>query len=374
MARPGWGPWLAVCLLSCTVDGQIGDVDPRDEDEDGIPFDEDCDDADPLASPDLTEWCDGIDNDCDGIVDTEDCSAFAQLTQEMRLDVLLVVDDTVSMEEDLLALAAGFDAFLTFVVDPEPATATQPAARDTHLGVVVMDFDDPTHGGRLIPSGGRRFADATMSRAAVATWVDDQLGGLTDSGSAFDSPGLDVAEAALFADYPENTGFRRDDAHLAVLFASDTDNVGASLDAIGFLEALQREGVTDVHTHAVVSLDDLTCPEFAGETYLQLAELTGGLTQSICEDAYGPFLSALGQVSAQQGLRDTFPLDSPAQPGSVRLSYEITGGLQVQVPAAELVLLDPTTVHVLSSPPPVGSKIRMTWQRLESQPTPPEVE
>ena len=42
-----------------------------DEDGDGVPACEDCDDTDPLVGAEGPELCDGIDNDCDGSVDEE---------------------------------------------------------------------------------------------------------------------------------------------------------------------------------------------------------------------------------------------------------------------------------------------------------------
>ena len=42
-----------------------------DADNDGSPASEDCDESDPLTYPGASEQCDGLDNDCDGIVDEE---------------------------------------------------------------------------------------------------------------------------------------------------------------------------------------------------------------------------------------------------------------------------------------------------------------
>jgi len=46
----------------------------QDQDEDGAPACEDCNDGDPDVSPEAAEVCDGVDNDCDGLTDDEDSS------------------------------------------------------------------------------------------------------------------------------------------------------------------------------------------------------------------------------------------------------------------------------------------------------------
>ncbi len=58
------------------ADFQLADGDTEDDDGDGVAdarcpggMGMDCDDRDPLAKPGLPELCDGVDNDCDGIVD-----------------------------------------------------------------------------------------------------------------------------------------------------------------------------------------------------------------------------------------------------------------------------------------------------------------
>ena len=44
---------------------------PTDADGDGVPEEEDCNDADPAISPLAVERCDGVDQDCDGLIDEE---------------------------------------------------------------------------------------------------------------------------------------------------------------------------------------------------------------------------------------------------------------------------------------------------------------
>ena len=57
-----------------------GDSEPTDKiyfdaDSDGFTSETDCDDPDARINPEAEEVCDGIDNDCDDLIDDEDNSA-----------------------------------------------------------------------------------------------------------------------------------------------------------------------------------------------------------------------------------------------------------------------------------------------------------
>jgi hypothetical protein len=69
-------PLLALLLLAACGGGpsdtaDTGELDARwvDGDGDGFVADQDCDDEDPTSYPGGTEYCDGADNDCDGVAD-----------------------------------------------------------------------------------------------------------------------------------------------------------------------------------------------------------------------------------------------------------------------------------------------------------------
>jgi len=63
-------PALFLAVLTLAACHSVSGVSD-DQDADGSPWDEDCDDLDPSAYPGAEEICDGVDNDCDGDVDED---------------------------------------------------------------------------------------------------------------------------------------------------------------------------------------------------------------------------------------------------------------------------------------------------------------
>lgn len=76
--------WFCVLLVGCAStekEAQPGEV-VADSDGDGFTADEDCDDSNPMVSPNAEEICDGIDNNCNQSVDEDVLIAFYADTDE----------------------------------------------------------------------------------------------------------------------------------------------------------------------------------------------------------------------------------------------------------------------------------------------------
>ncbi|MEW5742565.1 MAG: vWA domain-containing protein, partial [Myxococcota bacterium] len=153
------------------------------------------------------------------------------------IDVLFVIDDSCSMENDQRALAENFNAFFD---------AFRQKNVDFHLGAVTTDMNDPLRSGRLVtpfltpstPDIGQRFSD--MVRVGILGSAIER--GLLAAWSALREPNRSGA----------NRGFWRSDADFALVFLGDEDDQ-SSIDITdfgNFLEAEKRD--TDITVGAIV--------------------------------------------------------------------------------------------------------------------------
>jgi len=266
---------------------------------------------------------------------------------EPLVDVLFVVDNSLSMEDEQEKLAANFEAFIqSFFI----------AGTQFHIGVITTarEQDD----GRL--RGDPLFIRPETPNAADAFRNNVRVG-INGSGH---ERGLSATARALSPDLHNgwNQGFRRDIARLVLVYVSDeNDHSGGSVGE--YLELFQeyKDGQTDkLMVSALIGLGEDGEPgdcggEFpdgaeGGWRYWDLAEVTGGFAGSICAEDFSGLVAAIGQAAS--GMISVFPLQDQPVPETLEV--------RLYVPGTPAFFGDGYVV------PPEGIDGRWTWELVET--------
>jgi len=233
------------------------------------------------------------------------------------VDILFVVDNSVSMREEQEDVAANFQAFISQIEETNA---------DWQVGVVTTDMVDPVQRGRL--QGEPAIITQDTANYQVTFQANVQVG--TDGYPI--ERGLSAAQAAVTAPLAthENAGFIREEAQLSIIVVSDENDcsdggllVGDDQEACyqeadsllpvpAFANTLWsiKDNPRHVTFSAIVELDSdsgyAACGEAStGHRYLKLARMTGGITRSICGE-YDDIMDAMGL--SVSGIRSSFQL------------------------------------------------------------------
>ncbi|MCB9688990.1 MAG: hypothetical protein H6735_28365 [Alphaproteobacteria bacterium] len=197
-------------------------------------------------------------------------------------DVLWVIDDSCSMEDEQQYLTEAFPYFMQFFVD---------SGLDYHVGVVSTDMSDRIHAGKLRTIGGARWVDETASDPITLFGSMARLG---TRGSGREE-GRNAAYTALevYGD-TANAGFVRseeDGGSVHVIVMTDEDD-SSSTTAIGvedfgtYLNGL-RQRDEEVSFSAMCTVT--RCVQ-----YIAVTEQVGGVIRDIARDPWGDVLTDLG--------------------------------------------------------------------------------
>lgn len=243
-----------------------------------------------------------------------------------KVDILWVVDNSGSMQEEQANLGRNFTSFITKLQEREidfqlAVTSTDVCGETPDAKCPGWVFLGSYHHPGYSALAGEFSGDANTS--ILRTGDTDLAGkfmqnvslGIIGSGAEH---GLTAAMNAMQlsgnAD-SRNHGFLRDDALLSVIVVSDEEDNGVKLkqqgysnysytedDFISFVKGHKQQG--DFSVNAIVgTLDPKTgsicrsgdgAPVEAGQQYINAAEKTGGLTASICDGDFANALDAIG--------------------------------------------------------------------------------
>ncbi|MCC7385944.1 MAG: hypothetical protein IT384_29110 [Deltaproteobacteria bacterium] len=286
----------------------------------------------------------------EGLESVETRDRFAQLASR-RVDILLVVDSSCSMQEEQQFLAMEMNTFVE---------AALRRGLDFHIGVTSMDM--AAAAGALV--GTPAVIDSTTPAAASAAASRVMLG----TGGSPTEMGQEAARAALSEPLRSgtNAGFVRPGASLMVVFLSDEDDGSPATDYIGFFAWLPGAlGLEAVAASAIVGPLPSGCTGSggraqAGGRYIALSHATTGTVTSICEPGWGNVLA-----DSTPPLKRRFLLTRTPTPSTI----------QVLVDGAEVPAADPIThaqlwtydaqanavVFAIGAIPPLGSSVEVRY-------------
>jgi len=225
------------------------------------------------------------------------------------VDILLVVDNSCSMQPYQEELAANFDAFLTYFIEGDV---------DYQIGVTTTTLMEPPPYGDCtqsdidqIPVGGTLVDGAVLnSNSSNASDLFSDLVNVGTCGSASEM-GL---EAGLRVLENSNSGLLRDDAYLSVIYVSDEQDVSPLPvnQYINSMRAVKDETAREVfNASSLVVTDASQCTDGAaseGTRYVDVAEQADGVIVNICSEDFATIVTDLSLSSSR--LNDIFFLNA----------------------------------------------------------------
>ena len=276
----------------------------------------------------------------EGVPDSAATDEFIQ-TSGQTVDVLVVIDNSGSMQEEQDNLRENFSSFIS---------GAEQFDNDYQIGIVTTDTTNPEQSGRLQgnPTVVRRGPNVEAQFEAsteVGTGGDGSEKGLEAARLALSDPlafdtGVacqdnngcvepDICVEGICGGY--NRGFIRDNAVLEVIFLSDEDDASSGtlnfyVDFLKNIKGFRNENL--FHAHAIVGAENGRAAECvsehgsadAGRRYVDVATRTNGTIHSICDDSFGRSLRDIGNQAF--GLPVQFFLSRPADPATVDVTVD----------------------------------------------------
>jgi hypothetical protein len=247
----------------------------------------------------------------------------AYLQGDARVDILWVVDNTGTMDNNRARLRDAFDEFITTLVEEQI---------EYQIGVTTTDMFNTGPGARGELIDGPRVitpehpdpVEAFRSHVDIETTRLREEQGFAASLAALTEPHISGP----------NAGFLRDDADLAIVIFSDEDDLslGEPDYFVRRFQALKGPGnerrisvsviIGDVPDGCTPPGDEHLWRSHAspGFRYEHVAAHTGGLVESICTVDFTDSLVRLGLRFA--GLRKIFPLSAEPDPATITVEVD----------------------------------------------------
>ncbi|RME15534.1 MAG: hypothetical protein D6797_06350 [Bdellovibrio sp.] len=283
-----------------------------------------------------------------------------------KVDILFVDDNSGSMEFEQAALSRKFSSFSNSLT-----------SLDWQIGITTTDVSDGPFGikGSLLPFAGTgsyilKPTTPQFEKAFQDTIQRPETVNCVGSGSCPSGKEMPLLASILAIDKrnTDNAGFFRPDANLAIVILSDEDE-----DSTGPSTATQPQEVVDkvkatfpnkkLSVYGIIvqpgdsqckAIQDAQVPGIQSHygTFVQkLADITGGVTMSVCEPDYSITLQNI--ANSVIGLGNSVQLKQVPLPGTVQVSF---------TPAFNTSWTVSGNRVIFQKAPPKGTRIEVFYQ------------
>jgi hypothetical protein len=242
--------------------------------------------------------------------------------QQPKADILLVVDDSCSMEDKQQSLANNFSSFIQYAVAANVdyhigVTTTSASDQDCVPGFGCVPVNSKAPMGKLYldtPTSSRFITPAMANVSQVFSRMVNM-----GSGGASTEQGLETAVMALTPPVVanENAGFLRTDANLAVVIISDAGDQSVQPTSYYQNRLVNVKGFNRLSMFTFSTIGPLqaaapgTCTYDGGgdvQRYRVITNYTSGVTDEICNSNWAATLQNLGRTAF--GFRTQFYLNN----------------------------------------------------------------
>ncbi len=262
-------------------------------------------------------------------------------TQDLqpKADILLVVDDSCSMQDKQNALAANFSSFIQYAVAANVdyqigvTTTTEQQMECGIPGIGCVNNNSKGWGGRLVKDATSTLKYVKPTTPAVSG-VFSRLVNVGTDGSGGETP---LATAVLALTPPivssENAGFLRTDANLAVVVISDATDQSPQpvsyyqnllVNVKGF-QRLSYFTFSAVTPRASTAPGSCTYDETGANSgrYDPIVQYTSGVSDEICNTNWSSTLQNLGRTAF--GFRTQFYLNNSPDQSTTQVVVKVNG-------------------------------------------------
>lgn len=297
--------------------------------------------------------------------------SFAQDSNAGKVDILVITDNSASMDQEQRKMGERFDSFISAISD-----------LDWQIGITTTDLSGArspfsTNGQLLTLTGSQakiltpQFANAdTLFRKTVQREETIDCYNKPKGCPTADEEPLRASMLAMDQRFTANVGFFRDGVDFVLVVLSDEDelsdgknpNATRPQDVVNRFKAYFSDTKRFMAHGIIVLPNDNRCRAdqrrqsrsgLAGDYGLAvdaLAKLTGGRTYSICASDYGKNLASISQDVRK--LVSSFELGAEPQPGSVQVFVTPNVPLSWRIEGKLLIF---------NSPPPAGARVEVRY-------------